>query len=454
MKTAIVIGGGVSGLAAAWRLKKSGANVLLIEKKKEVGGVMQGMERDGFNFDYCVSEMMLKSERMEHLIGEMGLAMKMIAANKNASKRYIVRHGHPVALPTSIFLAPFNPLLTPRGKWGLLKEWTVAKGMEEDETVAAFTRRRFGRDFLDYAMGPLVSGIYAGDPETLSMRHALPTFWQLEKDHGSLIGGMFAKMWLNMKSRTKSYNKRLISFDGGMRTIPRVLASQLEGCIVTGAAVTSIAGKEDGGWIVKWKKDGADFEEVSQKLVIAVPAYAVGELPLPEKLKTALSFLKDLPYSSVATVFTGYAKEAVPFPLDSFGVLIPRRETHGMIGTQFLSSMFPLRAPEGHAAMMSFVGGMYAPQYEALPDMEIKALVRSELARLLGVRGVPEFDCVYHWPKAIPHFPVGYQKTLDALDAAETAWPNLAIVGNYRGGPASGDSMLKASDAMDALLKR
>ena len=450
MKTAIVIGAGVSGLAAAWELQRGGADVLVLEAQDAPGGVMRGTERDGFHFDYCVSEMMLKNERMEKLLADMGLLCEIREADKAASKRYIVRHGRPVALPTSLFNAPFNPILNFKGKLGLLKEWTVPKGNLEDETVASFIRRRIGEDFLDYAIGPLVSGIYAGDPETLSMRHAFPAIWNLEVQYGGLIRGAIGKMMANRKEGVKAYKKRLISFSGGMQTVPRILAGHLDGRIITSARVTAI--EEGKQWTVRWEKGGSSHEETAGKLVIAVPAYAVVSLPLPERLSAELAILKDLPYSSVATVFMGYARQAVAHPLDSFGVLIPRRETRGMLGVQFLSSMFPNRAPSGHVAMMCFVGGMYAPKYAAMSDMDIKALVRSELARLLGVRGVPSLEHVARWPRAIPHFPVGYQTTLDQLNKVEKQWPSLAIVGNYRGGPASGDSLLNASDAMKRLL--
>lgn len=450
MKTAIVIGAGLSGLSAAWRLKRSGKDVLVLESRVIPGGVVSGMEIDGFSFDHCVSEMMLKSPQMEAMLAEMGLDTKILEADKAAGKRYIVRRGKPVALPQSPLGGITNPILTFRGKLGLLKEWTVPKGKLEDETVADFVRRRLGSDFLDYAIGPLVSGIYAGDAEKLSMRHAFPVIWNLEKQYGGMIRGAVGKMIDRRFSREPAYKKRLISFEGGMRVIPRTLASYLGNSLVTAAQVTAI--EEGPRWKVRWTKNGQEFSEEAENLVIAVPAHALAKLPLPAPLHEALSPLDKLPYSPVATVYTGYAREAVTHPLDGFGVLIPRREMRGMIGTQFLSSMFHGRVPQNHVGMLSFVGGMYAPQYAAMSEMDVKALVKAELARLLGVRGVPNVEYVSFWPKAIPHFPVGYQSSLDTLDAIEKRWTNLAIVGNYRGGPASGDSMLKASERVRKFI--
>jgi oxygen-dependent protoporphyrinogen oxidase len=450
MKTAIVIGAGISGLSAAWRLHHAGKEVLVLEAKDEPGGVMRGREKDGFTFDFGASEMMLKNRRMEELLAEMGLDVKLRNADPGASRRYIVRRGHPVALPRSPLGGIFNPILSLRGKMGLLKEWTVPKGKAEDETVADFVRRRIGSDFLDYAIGPLVSGIYAGDPEKLSMRHGFPVLWNLEKNYGGMIKGAVGQMLEYKIAHAQPYKKRLVSFEGGMKTIPKTLASQLGNAVITSAKVTSIEGGPH--WTVRWVKDGAEHVEEAENLVIAVPAYALAALPLPVELHNALQPLDALPYSPVATVYTGYSREAVAHPLDGFGVLIPRREMRGVIGTLFLSSMFPGRVPEGYVGMLSFVGGMYAPQYASMPEMDVKALVKAELARLLGVRGVPAIEEVAYWPKAIPHFPVGFQASLDTLDDAEKRWKNLAIVGNYRGGPASGDSLLKAAQRVEKFL--
>jgi oxygen-dependent protoporphyrinogen oxidase len=453
MRTAIVIGAGASGLAAAWELKRGGADVLVIDSAEQPGGVICGQERDGFCVDEGPSEMQLKSTRMESLLGEMGLGAKMQEANPNASRRYVVRAGRPVALPATPLGGILNPCLSLKGKFDLLREFTHPKSNLDDETVSDFVRRRIGNDFLDYLVGPLVSGVYAGDPDTLSMRHAFPTLWDLEASSGGLIRGALRLKRENKEKGEAPYKKRLVSFEGGMHKMPQMLAAQLGDAVATGARVNNI-GTSNGGWIIRWRRGRSEQLERTAKLVLAVPAHALASLPLPGELHDMLAPLAALPYSPVATAFVGYTREQVRHPLDGFGVLIPRRETQGVIGVLFLSSLFPNRAPKGHVAMLAFVGGMYAPRYAAMNDYEILALVKGELSRLLGVKGVPVIEHVRHWPRAIPHFPVGYQTSLNALDAAEKRWPTLAIVGNYRGTPGTGDCIVRACDSAKALLTR
>jgi oxygen-dependent protoporphyrinogen oxidase len=451
MKSAIVIGAGIGGLSAGWRLAKEGVAVRILEARETPGGVIRAVGRDGFHFDTGASETMLKSRRMEDLFGEMGLSMRLQEADPRAAKRYIVRRGVPEALPTNPFGAPFCKVLSTSGKISILREWSRPRGTSEDETVSSFALRRFGSDVLDYAFNPLVSGIFGGDPDTLSMRHAFPVFWGMERRYGSLIKGAFGLARERRKAGEAPYKKRLVSFEGGMTAVPRILASQLEKELVCGARVTSVA-REGSFWRVAWEKEGERFSEEAEGLVIAVPAYDLPRLALPEVIAEKLSVLSTLPYSPVTTVCIGCAREAVAHPLDGFGVLVPRRETRGVIGILFLSSMFAGRAPDGYVAMLAFVGGMACPQQAALPEMDVKALVKAEMGRLLGLRGVPVFESVQRWPKAIPHFPVGWQKALDAVAEVERETPGLVIAGNYLGSPATGETLLRGSDAALRLL--
>jgi len=271
---------------------------------------------------------------------------------------------------------------------------------------------------------------------------------------GQIVLGLLMLFGLARERRKAGeapYKKRLVSFEGGMTAVPRILASQLEKELVCGARVTSVE-KPDALWRVTWEKGGERFTEEAEGLVIAVPAYELPRLALPEPVAEKLSVLSTLPYSPVTTVCIGCAREAVAHPLDGFGVLVPRRETRGVIGILFLSSMFAGRAPDGYVAMLAFVGGMACPQQAALPEMDVKALVKAEMGRLLGLRGVPVFESVQRWPKAIPHFPVGWQKALDAVAQVERETPGLVIAGNYLGSPATGETLLRANDAALRLL--
>ncbi|MBN1403731.1 MAG: protoporphyrinogen oxidase, partial [Opitutales bacterium] len=254
-------------------------------------------------------------------------------------------------------------------------------------------------------------------------------------------------------SGVAAYKRSLVSFKGGMKTLPDTLAASLGESLQCGANVTSIE-QGAGCWTVRWERAGESCVESARKLVIAVPAYALASLPLPEALHDALAPLDSLPYSPVSTVFTGYRREDVAHALDGFGVLVPRKECRGVIGTLFLSSLFEGRAPEGHVALLSFVGGMYSQRHATMPAHAQIALVREELGRILGVSGAPVVEQAHFWPKAIPNFPVGFQSALDTLDAVEGRWSNLAIVGNYRGGPAAGDSLVNATQRAATLLER
>jgi len=452
MKTAIVIGAGISGLSAAWQFKRSGADVLVLEAQATPGGVMRGMTRDGFRVEFGPSEMMLKDEAMERRIVEMGLGAKLLRQNSAAEKRYIVRNGRPVPLPSGLLAGAFSPILSLRGKLGLATEWMLPRSKLVDESVSSFVRRRIGDDFLNYAVGPLVSGIYAGDPDQLSMRHAFPALWDLEKRYGGMVKGAIGKMRERKRSGIPAYKRGLVSFEGGMQALPQSLADGLGDSVVCSAKVSSIEPIGQ-NWRVCWQCEGEEFTEDAQRLVLAVPAYAMDSLPIPAVLRDALAPLGRLPYSPVATAFMGFRREDVTHPLDGFGVLVPRKESRGVIGALFLSSLFPGRAPEGHVAFICFVGGMYAPKYAALPDRAVSGKVREELERLLGVHGAPVTEHIHRWPKAIPNFPVGYQDTLDAMDSVEQRWPNLAIVGNFRGSPATGECLMRGCEAATRLLQ-
>ncbi len=453
MRDAIVIGGGLSGLSAAWELRRRGADVIVLELLERPGGVMIGERREGFLIEHGPSEMMLKNASMEAQIQALGLGEELQRPSANAQRRYIVRDGRPVALPQNPLSGVFNPILSLRGKLGLASEWLRGKGVQDDESVAAFVRRRLGQDFLDYAVGPLCSGIYAGDPEQLSMRHAFPVLWNLEKQYGGMIRGAIGKMRERRAAGTPAYIKQLVSFRGGMRSLPDAIAASLGEVVICKARVKGVS-QDAGGWTLDYEREGRSYCERARKLVIAVPAYELAHLPLPAAIQDTLSPLASLPYSPVATVFTGFRREDIAHALDGFGVLVPRKESRGLIGTLFLSSLFEGRAPEGCVALLSFVGGMYSPQYARLDALALCSLVREELGRLLGARAVPLVEQAHHWPKAIPNFPVGYQAMLDSLDLAEQRWPGLSIVGNYRGGPAAGDSMMAAINAAARLLAR
>lgn len=448
-KTAIIIGAGLSGLATAWELQRRGVQVRVLETRDQVGGVIRTSQRDGFLLDIGPSEMLVKTQAIEDTIDALGLRPRMLVADGGA-KRFIVRGGKPVAVPRSPLGGVFSPLFTLPGKLRLLSEFRVPPGADEDESVASFVRRRVGEEFLNYAVAPLVSGIFAGDPEQLSMRHAFPKLWELERQHKGLIRGAMAQR----NAAGPRYLRKLISFEGGMAALPEAIAGQLGDAVLTGSHLLSVNSVEAGRWRVVWRRGEAVHQAVSDLLVLAVPAYKVRALPLPAELQRALAALAEVVYSPVSTLCLGYRREQVQHPLDGFGMLVPRVEKRRILGTLFLSSLFPGRAPEGHVSLLTFVGGMTAPERAALPPGTITQFVRDELGMLLGVQGEPTVVHHHHWARAIPQYNLGHQRVLDRIDRAENRFAGLAVVANYRGGPGAGDCLAAAHAAAQRLTSR
>ncbi len=451
-ESAIIIGGGLSGLATAWELQRRGVQVRVLESRDETGGVVRSLRRSGFLVDIGPSEMLVKSAAVEDTLKEIGLESRMQVANPQASKRYIVRRGRPVQVPMSPLGGVFTPLFSLRGKLRLLREFRVPKGRSEDESVASFVRRRVGADFLDYAVNPLVSGIFAGDPEQLSMRHAFPKLWELERRHGGLMRGALALRAETRANGHPSYKRKLVSFEGGMGTLTGTLAAHLGDAVHCGVQVLGAQQTPEGRWKMIWKRGGDVHQMTADSLVLSVPAHAVRTLPLPGDLQRALAALSEVVYSPVSTLYLGYRREQVRHPLDGFGMLVPRRERRRILGTLFMSSLFPGRAPEGHVGLLTFVGGMNAPDKASLPAATMAAIVREELGDLLGVSGEPVLVHHHFWPNAIPQYSLGYQRVLDRLEHAEERFKGLAIVSNFRGGPGAGDCLASARAAAERLV--
>jgi len=446
----LVVGAGLSGLTTAFKLAQRGARVAVIEAAARPGGVIGSVRRDGVLYELGPNSGLDTTPLVDELLAAAGIAAERIDAEAAAAKRYILRGGVPVALPTSppAFLA--SRLFSWRAKLALAREPFVARAPAEvEETVAAFVRRRLGAEFLDYAIEPFVSGIYAGDPDKLSLPAAFPRLHALEQKHGSLIRGQIAGRRERKQRAEKAKNAAAsFSFRDGMQALTDALARRLPvECGVSAAAVR----REAGEFVVACERDGERFERRARALLLAVPAHAAA--PLAAQIAPgAAQALAAIEYPPVATVASCYRRSDVAHALDGFGFLAPRRESPPVLGCLFSSSMFGGRADAGRVLLTTFVGGKRSAPLALRAEDEIAADVADALARYLGARQ-PLWQVVTRWPRAIPQYTLGHLQRQAAVERAEEALPGLRFCANWRGGVSIADCIKSGHAAADALLQ-
>lgn len=452
-----VVGAGVSGLVVAWRLQRAGLAVRVLDAAPRPGGVIGTVARDGLLFERGPNSALDTTPLIGALVRELGLHDALRPASATAARRYVVRGGRLVALPTSLAAFFATPLFSPRAKLALLREPFVARSAANvEESIAGFVRRRLGREFLDYAIDPFVAGVYAGDPDAISVRAAFPKLHALEQRWGSLIRGqILGARERRRQAQTSKHTAASFSFALGMQQLTDALASALP-AVHLDTRVLRLERDPAGPYTLYAEQAGAPRTWRARAVVLGVPADAAAALLAPHDADAAAA-LREIGYAPVATVASAYRAGDVGHPLDGFGCLVPRLEARRVLGVLFSSSMFDGRAPAGHVLLTTFVGGMRQPQLaNASPD-EIAALAHDEHTALLGVRALPRFQAVTRWPRAIPQYTLGHEGRVARADAARRVLPGVFFCANWKGGVAVGDCIRNAhaeADAVQAWLRQ
>lgn len=446
-----VIGGGISGLCVAYWLKNEGLNVQLFERSNRVGGVIISERSEGFLVDLGPNSTLETSEILTQLVRDLQLEDKKVYGNEASANRYILKGGQLVPVPTAPLAFLRSGLFSWRAKLRLLREPFLKPTSGGDIALADFVRYRLGQEFLDYAINPFVAGVYAGDPQQLSTAAGFPKLYALEQQYGSLIKGTVLGARKRKRRNEVAKNRaRMFSFSAGMQVLTDALAANLTEEIHTNAIVKNLTEK-DGRYRLRVSRNG-DAQELSfDKVVLCVPTFAMASLLSPIASAEALQQLSDVYYPPVSVVFTGFRKEAVPRELDGFGFLVPEVENRSILGSLWSSAIFPGRAPAGHVAFTSFVGGTRQPDQALLPDDELVRLVLGELKRILHVQEEPVFIRIKKWERAIPQYRMGYQTIQRSLTELENRFPGLYFAGNYRRGISVGDSVLSAFDVAEKI---
>lgn len=444
--TTVVVGGGITGLTLAFRLREAGRPVMVLDAASAPGGVIRSEVFDGFLFEHGPNCTLVKSPHLLDLVRDAGLEAEMVRASGEAATRYVVRGGGLCPLPKGPVDFLRTPVLSPKGRLRVLGEVFVGKGGSAEESVAAFVRRRLGPEFLDYVIDPFVAGVYAGDPEALNLKAAFPKLYALEQTYGGLFRGMIGKKLGRKGNSAPMPGGGMISFREGMQALPRVLASRLGTAYRPGVVVRGLV-PVAGGY--RLDTDAGPVE--AARVVLTTPAPVAAGL-LTGLDAPAAGVLGSLPYAPVAVLFTAYRREQVAHPLDGFGFLVPAVEDLPVLGTLWNSTLFEGRAPEGCVAMTTFVGGLRRPEMPDLPDEALWAQVRPALERLLGVTGDPVATRIRRRKAAIPQYTRQHAAVMQAVEALERRFPGLHLAGSYRGGVSVGDCVDRATELAERLL--
>jgi oxygen-dependent protoporphyrinogen oxidase len=443
----VVVGAGISGLTTAFWLHRSGVDVTVLEREKWVGGTMRTLRTDGWLVEMGPNSALETTPLFSEMFDALGISGQRMYASSESNRRYILRGGLLHALPMSPGAFLKTRLWSTRAKLRLLREPFTGRAGKE-ESIAEFVERRLGSEFLDYAINPFVAGVYAGNPEDLSVRLAFPKLFALEEKYGGLVKGMILGARDRRKrAETAKDRARMFSFVSGMQTFPDAIAEVLADRVELAAAVISVGrvrgAAEHGtkGLEVTYERDGEKRALTADAVILAVPAYTASMILRNLSAQTA-DRLDAVYYPPVAEVFLGFHEDQFTMALDGFGYLVPAKESRNVLGTIWSSSIFPGRAPEGHVALTTFVGGARQPGLLDGDDDHIMRLVLDDINSIMGVRGQPVFTRSIRWRRAIPQYNLGYQSLLTSLEELERDVPGLFLCSNYRGGIAVGDCVM------------
>jgi len=429
----LIIGGGISGLCAAfYAMKRNGANkTLLLEAGDSLGGTASTESIDGFTFEKGPNGFLDKEPKTLQWVKDLGLDSELIRANTLAAKRFIFRNGALHELqPPPAFL--FSKVLSLQGRLRLMGEPFIPQRVsDEEESIWDFAARRIGAEAADTLVAPMVSGIYGGDARQLDLASCFPKMAAMEAEHGGLCRAMLAKKKAKGSGGGTAMGPggTLTSFKGGMATLVNRAAERLGDRARVSMPVGLIQKHENG-----YEVHGANGERfLAESVIVAAPAYAAAgmvrdfDAPLADALAA-------IPYASMSVICTVYERASVGHNLNGFGFLIPRTQGKRILGCIWTSTLFPGRAPEGKILLRTMIGGASDPDAVKLDDGAMLDVIRQELFPILDIKSDPVLHRIFRWEKAIPQYTFGHHARVRAIEAAEDRHPGLRFAGNaYRG---------------------
>ena len=464
----IIIGGGIAGLAAAHRVvglgneRSFGLEVILLEASSRLGGSIATERIGDFLIEAGPDSFITEKPWALRLCERLALTSRLVSTQSAYQKVYVVHHGKLQPLPKGFFLLaptrlwPFvqSPLFSLSGKLRIAAELFLPRGgMNGDESLAAFVRRRFGNEALERVAQPLVGGIYAADADELSLSATMPRFKQMERTKRSIIRAMWSEQRRRKRNRESGSGARwslFVTLRGGMQELVDAIVLGLpEGSISLNSPVTDISYNESKRtWRVSIS--GKDALE-AYAIILAAPAFGAAEI-LKSVAGPAANELQTIAYASTATVNLAFRQQDFPRALDGFGFVVPAIESRKIMACTFSSLKYPGRAPEGHVLLRAFVGGSLQPELFEDDDQTMEKHVREELASLVGMTARPLFSRIYRHPNSMPQYQVGHESRIRRIEAALARFPTLGLAGSAYHGVGVSDCVRAGEEAAEKVV--
>jgi oxygen-dependent protoporphyrinogen oxidase len=441
----IIIGAGLTGLTTAFHLVKRGKKVLILEKNDRIGGQIQTLQKDGFLFETGPNTGSVSYPEVTELFTALSPACELETADENAKHRLIWKGNRFQELPGGLLSGITTPIITWKDKFRIFGEPFRPKGTNPDESVAELALRRLGKSYVDYCVDPFISGIYAGDPERLVTRYALPKLYNLEQNYGSFIKGAIAKAKEPKTGRDRLATKKVFSARGGLSNLTAALADAI-GRENIALSVSSLKIQPvENQWQVIYSTPEGEKRLQAEKVITTVGASVLPEI-LPFIDWTEMDKITNLRYAQIVQVAVG-VKNTQGLRFNAFGGLIPSCEKKDLLGILFPAACFSGRAPEKGMTFSFFIGGVKAGQLTELSDIDIENIVVREFHEMLRFPANVEPDMIYiaRHAHAIPQYEKSTGERLETIEKLQNRYPGLILAGNIRNGISMADRILQGT---------
>jgi len=432
----VIIGAGISGLALAYHLEKQKKEYVLLELKSnehQAGGYIRSIREQEYLYELGPNSLLCDAEILSFL-EELDISKDLIDANVVSKNRFVYKNGSYKKLPSSPISLIFNSFFSWSAKFKILGERKITSSTHPEETLSAFFERRFGKEVVDYALDPFVSGIYAGNPDELLVSYTFPSLVEMEKQYGSVLKGL--------QKNKATERKRVVSFKNGMQTLPKAIASKIN--ITYSEKGVQEINKLDNHWLVVTP----ETTYKAFKVVLTASAYQAAPFFAKSYPKFGES-LQKIAYAPMIAVHTVYYKSDLKLPLDGFGALHPSKENLFSLGHVWSSSVFESRCKDNEVLFTTFVGGSRGYEKTRMEDHQIMAKVQKEIRELYGIETLPVLQRIFRWDKAIPQYDKYITESYQIADGLEKQ--HFYVCASWKGGVSIPDCIKKAKALAEKL---